>query len=372
MRNSDELKKLWRSIRANAKALAWMLTAWVVIGGLAYAASRIWWRDDLPRSLIGAGALVLCVIAALAIFGVQGPKTLVAVLAAFGAVVAVGGGTVKVDALLSDGPPQEGAVVNCPPTPSDQVRNGFVAETDLGYSLLRSEPSLSSHVLLRYPPGCQMQFTAYCIGEPKTDWRFHDPDPVWFYALGDFHNGYIPAADIRAGPPPGSLPLGQCEGGGKAPARPEITSPLKRTLKGPIEITAAAPGASEVGFAAYYEDRPGQESSAAWHQLGVDLNTGDGVSSNWTLGRSRVRAADHPRPSRSRRFRAWASTTPSPRAARSLPAYVDTWSRIAAVLLRGSCRHRAPRWRTLVRSPATTKEGDRVSVPPGLMASLLV
>jgi hypothetical protein len=281
LRNSDGLKKLWTSIRANAKALAWMVAAWVVIGGLAYAASRIWWRDDVPRSLIGAGALVLCVIAALAIFGVQGPKTLVATLAAFGAVVAVGGGTVKVGALLSDGPPQEGAVVNCPPTSSDQVRNGFVADTDLGYSLLRSEPNLSSHVLLRYPPGCQLQFTAYCVGEPKTDWRFHDPDPVWFYALGDFHNGYIPAADIRAGPPPGSLPPGQCEGGEKTPARPEITSPLKRTIKGPIEITAAAPGASEVGFAAYYEDRPGQKSSAAWHQLGVDVNTGDGVSSNW-------------------------------------------------------------------------------------------
>jgi len=276
------LKSLWAAIRSSAKPVAWMLGVWILIAAAAYLVSRHWWRDDLSRSLIGAVALVLCAVSALAIFGVKGPRTLVTVLAAFGAVVAVGGGTVKVDTLLSDGPPQEGAIVNCPPEPSNRVPHGFVAETELGYSHLRSEPNLSAHVLLRYPPGCELEFTGYCIGEPKIHWRFHDPNPVWFHALGNFHDGYIPRADIRAGPGPGSkIPLTTCPGGESPPGRPEITTPLEHKLKGPLEITAAAPDAAEVGFAVYYEDLPGQASSTTWHQIGVDLNTADGISSNW-------------------------------------------------------------------------------------------
>jgi hypothetical protein len=279
--SAEGLKSLWAAVRSNAKPLAWMLGIWVLIGIGAYLVSRHWWRDDLSRPLIGAVALVLCAGSTLAIFGIKGPKTLVTVLAALGAVVAVGGGTVKVDSLLSDGPPQEKAIVNCPPEPSDQAPHGFVAETDLGYAHLRTEPNLSARVLLRYPPGCELEFTGYCIGEPKVHWRFHDPNPVWFHALGDFHDGYIAGADIRAGPGSQSLALGACPGGEPPPRRPEITAPLEHRLKGPIEITAAAPNATEVGFAVYYEDLPGQPRSASWHQIGVDLSTGNGISSDW-------------------------------------------------------------------------------------------
>jgi hypothetical protein len=258
-----------------------MLGIWALIAVGAYVVSRIWWRDDLSRSLIGAVALVLFALTALAVFGVRGPKTLLAVLAAFGAVVAIGGGTVKVDALLSDGPPQEEAIVNCPPDLPGGVQHGFVADTELGYSLVRTEPSLSARLLLKYPSGCRLEFTSYCIGEPKIHWRFGTPDPVWFHALGDFRDGYIPAADIRAGPGPNSLDREVCAGGEPPPVRPEITTPLGRELKGPIEITAAVPNAIEVGFAAYYEDLPGRRSSAAWHQIGVDLNTNDGIGTGW-------------------------------------------------------------------------------------------
>jgi hypothetical protein len=260
-----------------------MLGIWLVIAAGAYLASRHWWRDDLSRSLIGAVALVLCAATALAIFGLKGPQILVAVLAALGAVVAVGGGTVSVDALLSDGPPREGAIVNCPPAPPDDAYHGYVAETDLGYAHLRTEPNLETgEVLLRYPPGCDLQFVGYCIGEPKIHWRFHVPDPIWFHALGDFRDGYIARADIRAGPGPNGVQLDEdCPGDEPPPATPEITSPLERELKGPIEITAAAPHASEVGFAVYYDDLPGEGTSATWHQIGIDVNTSDGISTHW-------------------------------------------------------------------------------------------
>jgi hypothetical protein len=135
--------------------------------------------------------------------------------------------------------------------------------------------------LLRYPPGCKLQLISHCVGEPKTHWRFHDPDPAWFYAAGDFHSGYIAAADIRAGAVLSVLPMESCDGGAPLPSKPEITAPIAKTIRGPIEIAAAAPNASEVGFAAYYEDQPGQVSSATWHQIGVDLNTADGVDANW-------------------------------------------------------------------------------------------
>jgi hypothetical protein len=62
------LKSLWAAIRSNAKPLTWMLGVWILIAAAAYLASRHWWRDDLSRSLIGAVALVLCAVSALAIF----------------------------------------------------------------------------------------------------------------------------------------------------------------------------------------------------------------------------------------------------------------------------------------------------------------
>jgi hypothetical protein len=279
---ADGIKSLLAALRANWKPLLLMLLIWLLIGFGAWLVAKLTWRDDVSRSLIGGVALVLFAATTLTIFGVQGPKTLIAVLAALGAVVAIGGGTIKINALLSAGPPHEGALVNCPPKPSDQVTHGFVAETDLGYSLVRVQPNLSSHVLLRYPPGCELQFArSYCIGAPKASWRFHDPNSVWFYARGDFRSGYIPDADIRAGPKGTHLARVSCPGGEPAPQRPEITSPVEHRLKGRIEITAAVPHANEVGFAAYYEDRPGRRGSAAWHQIGVDLNTHDGISADW-------------------------------------------------------------------------------------------
>jgi hypothetical protein len=294
---AEGIKSLRSAIRRNWQPLLLMGLVWLLIAFGAWLVAKLTWRDDLSRSLIGGVALVLFAATALAIFGIKGPQTLVAVLAALGAVVAIGGGTIKVNALLSAGPPHEGALVNCPPQPSDEVTHGFVADTDLGYALVRTKPNLSAHVLLRYPPGCELQFTGgYCIGAPKAGWRFHDPNSVWFYALGDFRNGYIPDADIRAGPRGTHLPRKDCHGGEAAPETPEITSPLEHRLTGPVEITAAVPHANEVGFAAFYEDRPGDPTSAKWHQIGVDLNTHDGIAASWDTRSIPGQSSRHPAP----------------------------------------------------------------------------
>ena len=187
----------------------------------------------------------------------------------------------EVERFFPSGPPDDGDLVDCPPAPPEGVPNGFVATTDLGYVHLRTEPNLSSHVLLRYPPGCELRIVRACVGEPKIHWRFRDPDPVWYWAEGDFHAGYIASADVRAAPGPRSVPLGTCAGGRQLPARAEITAPLHRRLSGPIEIAAAAPRATQMGFAAYYRDDPEDSESATWHQIGVDQTTNDGVTADW-------------------------------------------------------------------------------------------
>ena len=70
--------------------------------------------------------------------------------------------------------------------------------------------------------------------------------------------------------------------GTSEPTRPEITSPLRKRLTGPVEFTAAAPTAIQVGFAISYDHIAGaSDSYRAWHQIGVDLNTGDGVGVSW-------------------------------------------------------------------------------------------
>ena len=255
-----------------------MLCTWLAIAFGAYLVSVLFWRDDLPRSTIGAVALVLCAATALAIFGVRGPKTLVGVVAAFGVVVAVGGGTVQLNSLLDDGPPQKNALVNCPPEPRGNT--GFVAPT-LGYALVRREANLSGDVLLRYPPGCELRLPSYCIGEPKNHWRFNVPDPVWFRAAGDFHDGFIASADIRSAPSPDELKRNRCPGKRPHPRTPEITAPLDRRLSGKVEIAAAVPYAIQVGFAAFYEDAANVPGTATWHQIGLDVHTSDGISAQW-------------------------------------------------------------------------------------------
>jgi hypothetical protein len=50
-----------------------------------------------------------------------------------------------------------------------------------------------------------------------------------------------------------------------------------------------------VGFAVYYADHPADPRSGEWHQIGIDEDTGDGVTQEWDSrsvpGQSRRRPA---------------------------------------------------------------------------------
>ncbi len=256
-----------------------LIVVLVVIGAGAWLVAELIWRDELPRSTIAAAAVVAIVLLVLWLFGPTGWKSALGILGAIGAILAVAGTALDLDQRLPDGPPPVGALVDCPDFPKGSWPDGYVATTQIGYALVRAQPNLHSRVLVRYPPGCRLAFEAYCLGEAKDDWRFDVPDPVWFRPT--VAEGYVPSADIRAGPGPGALEVLECEGGERTPRPPELTAPSARLLTGPVEIAAAAPGAIEVGFAVYYEEVWGRPESGRWHQIGVDLNTGDGVTASW-------------------------------------------------------------------------------------------
>lgn len=219
------------------------------------------------------------------LFGSSGSKTALTVLSAIGLILVAAGTALNLDQRLPDGPPPVGALVDCPDLPEGdytdgELTDGVVAATRLDYAAVRDRPNLGGKALRKYPAGCRLAFEGYCIGEPKNHWLYHEQDPVWFWmADGDgYVDGYVPSADITAGPSAGGVDYRECVHDKPLPAEPEITAPRPRRLTGPIEIAAAAPGAIEVGFAVYYNSGP---DFPRWHQIGVDAETGDGFTARW-------------------------------------------------------------------------------------------
>ena len=276
----DWLRRRWRDAGRTERRLVYMAAIWLVLIAGAFVVADSYWREDLSRSAIAVVTLLLMALTALLFFGARGPKTLLAVLAAAGAIFALGGGAFEVEDLLPEGPIPRGAVI-CPDLPDGHHYHGTVKEPDFGYTHLRAEPNLSAAIGVRYSEGCEVAFDGWCLGEPKNDWRFEVPDPVWLRVLdADPDAPYVASADVAARPP---LDKGLWVGchGKPWPDRPELTAPTHKRISGPVEITAAAPGAVEVGFAVYFEKRPGYRSSASWHQIGIDFNTADGISADW-------------------------------------------------------------------------------------------
>jgi hypothetical protein len=278
LKRADRLVKWPRDASLGWRAIS-LGVALLTVAGIAWLIAETVWRDELPRSTIAAGALAAVVLLVLWLFGPSGWKTALGILSAMGAILIAAGTALNLDQRLPDGPAPRGALVDCPDYPEGHLADGYVASTELGYALVRGRPNLHSGVLLRYPPGCRLAFDGYCLGEPKDDWRFDVLDPVWFTLATT--EGYVPSADIRAGPAGGSLELRECPGGQPLPRPPELTAPTRGRLTGPVEIAAAAPRAIQVGFAVYYPEVSGRRESAHWHQIGVDLNTGDGATASW-------------------------------------------------------------------------------------------
>ncbi len=277
----DWLRKRWRGATTDRRRLVYVAVIWLalIVGALIVASS--YWREDVSRSAIAVVTLLLMALTALLFFGARGPKTFVAVAATATAIIGLGGGGVDVEGLLPDGPVPRGAVI-CPGLPDGKYPHGTVAEPDFGYTHLRAGPTLNAEIGLRYSEGCEVAFDSWCLGDPKMDWRFDVPDPVWLRVVGaDRDPQYIASADIKARPASENMGWRACPGDQPRPGRPELTAPTSKRISGPVEIAAAAPRAVEVGFAVYFEEAPGQRESANWHQIGIDFNTDDGITAEW-------------------------------------------------------------------------------------------
>ena len=255
------------------------------------------WRDRLPRSAIAAGALAALALIVVWLFGSKGWRAALGVLSALGAILLAAGTALDLDQRLPDGPPPAGALVDCPDNPEGDYTDGFVAATRLNYTSVRDRPTLIGKIWRRYPAGCRLAFEGYCIGEPKVHWLFHEKDAVWF-SLADGH-GYVPSADITAGPSAENVRTpGLCSRQATTGAAGDHRAQGRR-LTGPIEIAAAAPGAIEVGFAVCYADLAADPTWSDWHQIGVDVETGDGITARWDTrsvpgpGRARSPGLDH-------------------------------------------------------------------------------
>lgn len=256
-----------------------VVAGWILVALVAYLVASVVWHEDLSRQAIAIAALLAIAAVTFLFFGFGGAQSIAAGLAFITPLVLLGGGTLRADNLLPEGPAPVGALVGCPPLPDEYEWNGNIAETDFPYAHLRAATEFGADILARYPAECELGFNGYCIGEPAEDWRFEAPDPIWFVHAGK--SGYIASADVKSSPPPPRLLNENCPGSRPAPNDPEITSPVGKRISGRVEITAAVPNAAIVGFAVYYEDVPGQPNSARWHRIDLDVDTADGIATAW-------------------------------------------------------------------------------------------
>jgi hypothetical protein len=281
-------KRLWswlatlrpRLLKSSADTrIAIVVAGWILVALVAYLVATAFWHEDLSRETIAVAALLAMAAVTFFCFGFGSAKAIAAALALLTTLVLLGGGTLRADSLLPEGPAPLGALVGCPPLPDEYEWDGTIAATDFPYAHLRSATEFGAQILARYPAECDLGFKGYCIGEPAQDWRFEAPDPIWFVHAGN--PGYIASADVKSSPPPRRLLDENCRGSRPAPNHPEITSPVGRRISGRVEITAAVPHAAIVGFAVYYEDDPGRQDSARWHRIDLDVDTADGIATAW-------------------------------------------------------------------------------------------
>jgi hypothetical protein len=283
-------KRLWSRVVAFRLGLlavprdtriAVVVAAWIFVALVAYLVASAIWHEHLSRQAIAVGALLAIAAVTFFFFGFGGAKAIAAGLAFLTPLVLFGGGTLRADALLPEGPAPRGALVGCPPLPDEDEYefDGQIAATDFPYAHLRAATEFGAQILARYPADCELGFKGYCIGEPARDWRFDAPDPIWFVHAGK--DGYIASADVKASPPPPRLLEENCHGSRPPPNRPEITSPVGKRISGRVEITAAVPHAAIVGFAVYYEEVPGRPTTADWHRIDLDVDTADGIAAAW-------------------------------------------------------------------------------------------
>jgi hypothetical protein len=251
--------------------------------------------------------------------------------------------------LLPDGPHRIGELAHCAGARLNTSMSGQIDdEAGRTGALVYVGADNSRRAETRYPAGCSLDFEGYCVGQPVRDLRLHAPNSVWYVVR---RRELLPAASVSPIVRPLGIGPSTCVGSAPQPLTPTIVEPRRTEIAGVVRFVAAAPYAQMVGFAAYYQDVPGDARTRSWHRISVDRSVSGGFHVRWdTLSAQPI--------GRSRRMRVIVAAVPC--LALDFPAFAQTFRHytiVPATMSRAPHRVAAevtldPEQRTLARRAA--------------------
>jgi hypothetical protein len=161
---------------------------------------------------------------------------------------------------------------SCPaPPPRSAPKGGFLGLTYGAGANVRSGASLSARVRERFPAGCTLHFSGFCLGDVVHDTTADAPDMRWFILPGQ---GEVASAVVHGNPPPGMGPQ-PCPASVPGPTSITMSVSAAGSGGGVVGLQATGSGLWIVGFAAYYGSAA-DGAPAQWHQLGMAASAADG------------------------------------------------------------------------------------------------
>lgn len=139
----------------------------------------------------------------------------------------------------------------------------FTGTTSESGANVRSGASLEDAVVARFPAGCELEFTGYCLGGVVHDLTGGSPDMRWFI-LED--HDVVASAVIHGNPPAGLSPT-ECADGVRAPTALSFSAAPGASGPGTVSLRATGANLAIVGYASFYADA--RDPGGRWHQIGM-------------------------------------------------------------------------------------------------------
>jgi hypothetical protein len=247
-----------------------------VVGAAIAAAVAAQTSDPHPsRKTIAAWSLLALALVILLIWRSAAAFATITAVLGFAGLVNL---TFLADALPA-GKTYPGQLLKCPGAHLNQSLTGQIRdEVGKGGAPVRTGASIyHTHAAARYPAGCALDFTSFCIGPPVPDRATGAPNTVWLRLDGS-QRRFLAGADVQLiNQPVGQEPSPHCSHA-LVPRTPTLLRPTRRSVHNHLTLSAAALNAQVMGFAVRYDSSP---NIARWHAAGVDTDGSDGFSVGW-------------------------------------------------------------------------------------------
>ncbi|WP_110670090.1 hypothetical protein [Streptomyces tateyamensis] len=162
-------------------------------------------------------------------------------------------------------------------SPADDAKTKFTGMTYGAGAHIRAGATTNSPTLRTVPPGCQLHFSGYCLGDVVFDAFGGSPDMRWF----ELSSGGVVASAIVHNNPPGSVTASHCPDDAPPPASIALTLGTAPNATDTVQVSATGSHLGLVGFAAKFADVPNGPPS--WHHLDlVTLQNGQ-FAYNWRI-----------------------------------------------------------------------------------------